>query len=175
MLYLVYKTTNLLNGKYYIGTHRTEDRSDGYLGSGTLLKRAISKYGEDKFTREILFEANTTKEMFEKERELVVIAKDSYNLQDGGFGGWEYINKLPRSKKHRESLSLSSKGNQSRLGIPFTEESKNKISISKLGNQAFKGKCHSANTKEKISRANKGRIPWNKGKTIVQGDQVTAE
>lgn len=33
MYYFIYKTTNLINGKYYIGQHRTECIDDGYLGS----------------------------------------------------------------------------------------------------------------------------------------------
>ena len=53
--YIVYKTTNLINGKYYIGKHRqTSDEFDGYLGSGKLIKTAILKYGTHNFLRETI-------------------------------------------------------------------------------------------------------------------------
>ncbi len=44
MKYVVYKTTNLVNSKYYIGVHRTNDPNDDYLGSGNLIKRAINTF-----------------------------------------------------------------------------------------------------------------------------------
>lgn len=51
MVYLVYKTTNNINGKYYIGAHQTNNRNDGYLGSGVLLNKAIEKYGVNKMKK----------------------------------------------------------------------------------------------------------------------------
>lgn len=53
MVYLVYKTTNTINGKYYIGIHKQKDALfDGYYGSGVLLHSAIKKYGVSNFIRE---------------------------------------------------------------------------------------------------------------------------
>ena len=69
--YFVYKITNLINGKYYIGVHKGT-KYDGYLGSGKLIKKAISKYGVENFNKEILFEFNTKDEAYSKEKELVV-------------------------------------------------------------------------------------------------------
>jgi len=63
MHYIIYKTINLINNKIYIGAHQTKDLNDGYLGSGTLLQRAINKYGEENFKREILYELNSEKDM----------------------------------------------------------------------------------------------------------------
>ena len=86
MYFTVYKITNNINGKFYIGKHQTTDLNDGYMGSGKLLLQAISKYGKENFTKEILFIFETEEEMNTKEKELVVINEKSYNLCDGGNG-----------------------------------------------------------------------------------------
>ena len=51
--YFVYVTTNNNNKKQYVGDHSTNNLNDKYLGSGTLLTRAIKKYGKEKFKRKI--------------------------------------------------------------------------------------------------------------------------
>ena len=93
MHYIIYKTTNLINGKFYVGKHQTNDLNDGYVGSGKLLKRAIKKYGLDQFKTEILEVCLTEVHMNLAEKIYVVVDDEvSYNLCSGGKGGFGYIN-----------------------------------------------------------------------------------
>jgi hypothetical protein len=91
MFYTVYITTNLVNGKKYIGKHATSNLEDGYLGSGLVLSRAIQKYGRENFEKQILFVFDTEQEMNDKEAELVdieiVLSEEYYNVSLGGAGG----------------------------------------------------------------------------------------
>lgn len=96
MFYIVYKITNLINNKIYIGSHKTNDLNDNYMGSGKLIKQAVEKYGFNNFKKEILFIYNNPKQMYLKEAEIVdeefLKRTDVYNLVPGGHGGWDYIN-----------------------------------------------------------------------------------
>lgn len=123
MFYIIYKITNKVNGKVYIGKHQTENVDDGYMGSGKLIKRAIDKHGIENFEKEILFKFSTEEEMNAKERELVTedfcSRNDTYNLCPGGQGGFGFINlngksintftdskiQIMASKKGTEALS----------------------------------------------------------------------
>jgi hypothetical protein len=98
MYYTIYRTTNNVNGKYYIGKHKTTNPYDNYLGSGRAFEDAIRKYGKEHFTKEILFIFDNEEEMNAKEEEIVEICKTSYNLCKGGKGGFEYINSLGLNK-----------------------------------------------------------------------------
>ena len=122
MIYTVYKITNKINGKEYIGKHQTSDLNDGYMGSGKNLKRAINKHGIENFIKEVLFSFETEEEMNKKESELVTeeycSRKDTYNICPGGHGGWGYVNATGLNKKEhspemikhiKERLSQSAK------------------------------------------------------------------
>lgn len=89
--FIVYKTTNLKNGKVYIGQHKTDDLDDGYLGSGKLIIQAINKHGPSSFSREILYHCDSEEEMNAKELEIVneefISREDTYNMVIGGTGG----------------------------------------------------------------------------------------
>lgn len=115
MNYIVYKTTNLINGKIYVGIHKTDlNRKQSYIGCGVrkkdLKKRvnkgfpaAVHKYGYDAFQREILFVYPCTEEGLQqakkKEAEIVtedfVKRSDTYNLVPGGDYGGGFTRRRP--------------------------------------------------------------------------------
>ena len=92
MFYTVYKITNLINKKTYIGKHQTTVIDDGYMGSGKLIQRAINKYGLECFSKEILHIFDNEADMNAAEKRLVVLDENTYNICPGGHGGFGYIN-----------------------------------------------------------------------------------
>ena len=94
MYYTVYKVTNNINGKFYIGIHKTKDINDDYMGSGKYLKRSQEKHGIGNFTKDILFTYDNPEEMYAKEAEIVneefIAEENTYNLKVGGSGGFDY-------------------------------------------------------------------------------------
>ena len=71
-MHIIYQTTNLINKKIYIGYHyQASATTDHYLGSGSTLLKAITKYGKENFIRETLFVFEDELSALEKEREIV--------------------------------------------------------------------------------------------------------
>lgn len=162
MHYLIYKITNKINGKIYIGKHQTEDLNDGYMGSGLNIKRAVKKYGVENFSKEILFDVYGEDMMDFLEEAIVdeafVARKDTYNMALGGEGGYlgeevsRKISKACKGKKRSEEtkkkMSEASKGRQ------MSEEARQKMSESARKRPSNrKGHHHSDETKEKIRQS----------------------
>ena len=71
-IYVVYKITNLVNGKIYVGKHKQKTyKRDGYMGSGKTLKKAIEKYGKENFKFEYIDAFVSDKEALALEAEIV--------------------------------------------------------------------------------------------------------
>lgn len=88
--HILYKTTNIINNKVYVGIHSTDKIEDGYIGSGWILKAAIKKYGKESFKGEVLMILPTRDEARDLEYLLVsgkiLNRKDVYNIKEGGGG-----------------------------------------------------------------------------------------
>ena len=90
----IYKITNLVNGKYYIGKRHNKSQDplhDGYYGSGVAITKAIKKYGKENFKKEILAYCDTIEDLNSLEKQIITldIVNDpmSYNMMGGGVGG----------------------------------------------------------------------------------------
>lgn len=128
--YTIYETTNLINGKIYIGQHVTDNPYDDYIGSGVSMRRAIRKYGIENFHKHILFVFDNEYDMDAKEAELVTeqfcSLTSNYNLAPGGNGGgFRYIN---------------ANGLGGTLGYKYTEEQRKRRSETSIA--AWKNEKH---------------------------------
>ncbi len=156
---IIYKTTNLVNGKSYIG--KTVREWNGYLGSGKIILRAIEKYGREYFKREIL-ERCSREELSEREIYWIAKLKPDYNIAKGGEGGDTFTNN-PNKDIIREKIRKIHKGRKNtqetrrrmsevRMGIKFTEEHKKNLCI------ARRKRVTTEETKRRMSKAMKGKI-----------------
>ena len=84
-----YKITNTINNKFYYGVHSTNNLDDGYMGSGSIIKKAIKKYGINYFKKDILKFFNTSEEKYLYEKQFVnrQLLQDPlcYNVVEGGY------------------------------------------------------------------------------------------
>lgn len=67
----IYITTNLVDGKQYIGQKKFIDGWQNYLGSGVYLAQAIAKHGKENFSRNIIALAQNEEELNSMEMEFL--------------------------------------------------------------------------------------------------------
>lgn len=177
----IYLTTNLVNGKQYVGQHQSKEYDPYYKGSGTALKLAFDKYGLENFKCEILCWCKTIKELNYREQCEIVFhstfAPNGYNINYGGRGRVLRKNtkeKISKTLKGRPNLALSKKVYQFTLDGEFVAEYKSradaqrKTGVTSLPN-ALIGRAKSAggylwsytNQPPKYEKF----VPWNKGIT----------
>jgi hypothetical protein len=156
MKYIIYKITNLINGKIYIGKHTTNDIHDSYMGSSKILNLAFKKYGIENFKKEILYIFDSEEEMNKMERFLIneefVKRKDAYNLNLGGAGSWYFAGKRGlkiRDEKLQDPIYRKIySDNCSLAGSKYYKDN---------GFGTFKNRKHSKKTKLKMSKRKKGK------------------
>lgn len=112
----IYKTTNLLDGRIYVGKKHKPIFIESYFGSGVLITRAIGKYGVENFKVEQIDSADSLEELNEKEKYWIKKLKSqttygNYNIAEGGFGG-NIFTYLPddRKKQFIERCKINTKG-----------------------------------------------------------------
>ncbi len=171
MFYAIYKITNLLDGKFYIGSHKTRKLDDNYMGSGKYLKYAQKKYGIENFKKEILFVFDTVEEMYAKEAEIVnedfLVTENTYNIKLGGFGGFDHLN----VDKELHSKRSSDAGKRMHELHPEMKYKLHPYGLNAIRNKlnenggkawweppkSFKGKKHSPETKYLMSVSQIGK------------------
>jgi group I intron endonuclease len=161
--WILYRTTNLVNSKIYVGVHKVADtaRSKKYLGSGDQIRSAIKKYGRENFIRETLAEFSSCTDVYDAEAKLVnqefVSRDDTYNICLGGRGG---VN-LTEDMKNKLRIANTGKKASPETRLKMSESRKgrtlSKEHIEKLISVHI-GKKRSPETRSKISAAAKGRV-----------------
>lgn len=160
--YILYKTTNTVNGKEYIGIHGTNVVDDGYLGSGLFLKRAIRKYGKQFFVRTDLEFFRSFKDAAKRESEVVneeyVSRENTYNFKVGGSGGDTLMERCWANNSIEEKFFYESE-------IPNGWE-KGRLTVSKFKDKEYQLELHKrrleAHSPEERSEAMKKA--WAEGK-----------
>ncbi|MBX9656767.1 GIY-YIG nuclease family protein [bacterium] len=144
VVYTVYRITNLLNDKYYVGKHKTTNPNDAYYGSGRAIKKAIAKYGKQNFRKEVLLITECETEAFEFERQMTANfnSRDTYNLRLGGPGGFDAA---ARARGNAASIAAGAQLAGGRAAV-----------AKKAGAHALTSKDHASNGR-KGGRANAGK------------------
>lgn len=158
-IHYIYKTTCIITSRWYVGMHSTSTLDDGYMGSGTILRRSIRKHGKENHVKEILEFCESREELITREKEIVSkeLISDGLciNLKEGGCGGFS-------SEEHQ--LKCSHAGHVSyKNKLDNDIEFSNKISKrashvmrqnhedGKIKYNMFAGKHHSQETKKLMS------------------------
>lgn len=141
---IIYKITNKINNKVYVGQDSKNDPT--YFGSGIYIKNSIKKYGKENFIKEIIEYCNSKEELNKKEKywiEKLDCINSGYNISIGGEGG-------------NLGVKVNKKISKAHKGKKLTDEHKRKIGRSGEQN-AFYGKKHSEETKKHLSKISIGR------------------
>jgi group I intron endonuclease len=163
-IYSIYKITNKINGKVYIGFTSTiigrwkkhifdTINKNKKTDSNKILHNAMRKYGIENFEYKVIYQSkdrdytlNTMEKFFIVEYNSHCVDGKGYNATYGGQGTFG-----PKTKEHRKKLSLS---NQYR-GKILPKEIKEKISLK------LKGRIFSEQHLKRKSEAQKKKVMVN--------------
>ena len=180
----IYETTNLINGKKYIGKRTSPKFIKNYFGSGALITRAIKKYGKINFSVKMIECVNGDGDDLNKREQYWIAYYNAvnddnfYNLSKGGDGTPGY--KVPENVKEKISLSVknhinnlsneekerrSKKQSMAQLGSKRSKKAKenmklaqNRPEVKKKRSESLKKVKRTDEWKQKIGKSHKGKI-----------------
>lgn len=178
MSYYVYKITNTINGKWYIGKRKHHSPyNDKYMGSGKLIKESIEKHGKQNFKKEILaiFESNDEAACLEAQlvTKETISTNMSYNMHEGGHGGFAHLNDgslahIERTK--RGAKNSTGKYHENWGNGTFIKGDERTRLLSIRANEIKSRRGTSKETKLKISLAAKRREEYRRNTGYYQWD-----
>lgn len=153
----IYITTNMANGKKYLGQKKFDSHWKSYIGSGKAFQKAVQKYGKENFHRSIILLCNSPEELNKAERDLsvflnVVESDDWYNEVYGG--GTMYGFRFSEQSKRKNALSHKGKHHTAESRKKMSDAQK--VRMSDPDNNPNYGKTASAETRKRMSEARKG-------------------
>ena len=165
-------TTNLINGKIYIGQHQGKNFDSKYYGTGRLIKQTIKKYGIENFSCKILHRCDSKSMLNIKEIYYIKKYKSresniGYNLAIGGL--YNPMTKRKHTKKSKKKIGSSRIGyitpietkikiSNTLMRHKVTKEARSKISKKQLGRESpMKGKHHTDKAKKLLREYNLGK------------------
>lgn len=184
-MFYLYRITNQLNNKMYIGQSNKEKerwRQHKYFGrnpekTGQYIHRAMNKYGVENFIYEVIATCCTNEDANETEKQLISQydsrnPEKGYNVAPGGDSPWNLglskelnpLTGIPRSEEIKKKIS---KGNLGKIMPKHTDEWKSHMSeimsgrllpieqVEKIA-ASNRGKKRSLETKKKLSNSHSG-------------------
>jgi group I intron endonuclease len=166
-MYKIYLIINTENKKQYVGVTKfsIEERFSQHTKRGFILTEAIQKYGQEKFSIEMIEEVESPERAYDLEQFYIKYyntkAPNGYNLTDGGDGifGWEATDEYRKECSERVK-QLHKEKKVGMYGKKHSEETKKKMSEASKGKPKpwLNGRTCTEETKEKLRKINKGKI-----------------
>lgn len=194
-MYCIYCITGKINGKTYIGQHKTDNLDDDYMGSGILINKAFKKYGIENFSKSILAVTETKENVDILEKFFIALyrseGKAEYNISNGGDGGDTlYYASDERKFEHKKMMKIIM--NRPEIKKKISQKSKeafsrpetynklkeshkivmNRPEVVKRARESHLGKKLSPETIKKLSEVNIGKNNWSKGRTYYTNGKM---